>query len=169
MCVVCEREGVVANYQPKMIDIKSKEGYQYLLVGLYNMDDNEKCSLIKLISCLKSLHNLLEINDVNSKRDLMTAIYHRVQRISLEDILYWLHHADKKGSKEGEILVSYFLQIRILLTDWVNNKVIQPENDYQLRSKDRGKIKYNIPFKMIKPRSGSVLLFIFRLFYQNII
>lgn len=158
MCCKCEEEGIRPNFTPPTVRIEDKEGNQYLLSGLFNLSPADQVSLIKLISMIKSLDDLLLKNELLLKTDLFSAVYHKIQSISLDDILYWLHHADKKASKESEVLVAYFLQVRILLTDWVTGSVPDPKNDYQLRSKERGRVEYNKQFKMVQPRNGPIIL-----------
>lgn len=108
--------------------------------ALFSFSDEEKAALLQHAMMLQSLARALRRFETVLGPLAYELSYSSTQQLIKVDVLYWLHHADKQGSKlqrERDLL----LKVREVACDWLGSQPPAPEEEYKLGSKARSQLE----------------------------
>lgn len=107
---------------------------------LFGFSEEEKGELLLHAVMLQSLARALRRFEPVLAPLAYDLSYSSAQQLIRVDVLYWLHHADKQGSKlqrERDLL----LKVREVACDWLGRQPPAPEDEYKLGSKARSQLE----------------------------
>ena len=76
--------------------------------------------------------------------------YSTLQQLMKVDLLYWLHHADKRSSKLGNEK-TLLLKLREIVQDWLGKNPPPPEQEYKLGTKERRQLAVVCVRRVVSP------------------